>query len=474
MSVGGAPLPRFGQVAVGVTAAGLLLTAAVTAARIERPGLGVLTLDDLHEGQLEVAAAIVLIFVAAVMAGRVRRQPTRRHLVLLAALCVLASANLVAALMTAGFDSLSASRFATWAAAVTGLLGPALLLVAVVVPDEPLARPRYANARTITACCVGLAVVLGALWLLRGQLPLAFDTLPTSPDDVTVLSQHPALVVAAGAACVCWVMAGCGLVSIARRTDDDLAAWMGLAALVAAVGYLNYTLFPSQLIELMFLGDYFYLAAVAILVVGAAREVGNSEAARVDSAVYAERRRIAAEMHDGVAQELAYISAQTRDMQLHAERRDRGLSKIADAAERALDESRAAIKELSGPVYESLAHAIEMTAVAVAGRDGAEVELQMDESLVVPPSTRVALVRITREAVGNAVRHGHAGRVRIDLWEHDGARLRITDDGTGIDPSSVDGTFGLSSIRERVANLAGELSVSSSPSGGTVLEVRVS
>lgn len=468
-------MSHFGQAAGGIAATGLLLTGAVMAARTDRPGLGVLTLDDLHEGQLEAAAAVVLIFVAAVMAGRVRRQPTQRHLVLLAALCVLAFANLVSALLTAGFDSLSANRFATWAAAATGLIGAALLLAAVVVPDEPLARPRYANARTIITCGVGLALLLGAIWLLRDQLPIAFDTLPTSPDEVTLLSQHPALVVVAAAACGCWVLAGWGLGVIARRTDDDLLAWMGLAGLVAAVGYLNYALFPSQLTELMFLGDYFYLAAVAVLVVGAAREVGNSEAARVDSAVYAERRRIAAEMHDGVAQELAYISAQSRALQLRAQRPDRGLGKIADAAERALDESRSAIKELSGPVHQSLAHSIEVTAVAVAGRGGAEVELQMDESLVVDPSTRVALVRITREAVGNAVRHGNAGHVRIDLWEHDGARLRITDDGTGVDPTLADGNggFGLSSIRERVANLSGELSVSPSPSGGTILEVRV-
>jgi signal transduction histidine kinase len=481
MSAGRAPSRLLPHVAIALTVTGLLLTAAVTALGTtswfgdERRGIGVLTIDDLHEGQLEASAAVVLTFIAAVMAARVRRQPTRRNLVLLAAICVLAFDNVVSALLTAGFDSLSASRFATWAAAGTGLVGAALLLVAVVLPDEPLARPRHASVRTFSVVGIGVLVSLGAAWLLRDLLPLAFETLPTAPDEVELLSEHPALLVTEALACLCWAVAGWGLISNARRTEDELTGWIGLGSLVAAVGFLNYTLFPSEFTELLYLGDYFYLLAVAILVLGAAREVGNAEAALVDSAVYAERRRIAREMHDGVAQELAYISAQTQAIRRNPEITSRALSQITDAVERGLDESRSAIKELSGPVDETVAHAVAVAAMVVGTRSGAEVELSVDESVVVPASARAALVRITREAVGNAIRHGHAERVRVDLWENNGAHLRITDDGSGFDLPSVNqtGGFGLSSIRERVANLGGDLRVSSAPGGGTVLEVHI-
>src|SRR5688500_638032 len=93
-----------------VAAVGAIATAAVTVARLSRGlgdarhEIGVVTLDDLHEGQVEIAAAMVLTLVAAVLWGRFRRVPTRRHLLLFTSLWVLAADNLVSSLFTAGFD----------------------------------------------------------------------------------------------------------------------------------------------------------------------------------------------------------------------------------------------------------------------------------------------------------------------------------------------------------------------------------
>jgi len=459
-----------------------VITTAVTVARLspslgtDRHAVGVLTLDDLHEGQVELAAAMVLILAAAVLWERVRRLPTRGHLLLFAALCTLAVDNLVSALFTAGFDSLSMSRFATWATTSMGLVGAVLLLLAAWLPDEPLSRPRQAVAGTMatTGAVLGLSVALA--WLLRGLLPAAFDTRPTTPEELTLLSEHPSLFVGeVVAACSC-VVAGLMFTRAARRRQDDLTGWLGVASVLLAVSYANYALVPSHFTELLFLGDYFFLTAVAVLLIGAVHELRAAEAALVDSALYGERRRIAREMHDGVAQELAFIGTQThsitsaRDPQKVA----RAVHRIQESVDRALDQSRSAIKQLSGPVDESLAATIEVAADVVSRRTGAHVSLDLDPSIMVAPEVRAALARITREAVSTAARVGAADKVRIDLWANGSVGLRIVDNGSGLDPHAGPAiASALASIRESAQAVNGRVTIETGDGTGTTVEVHV-
>ena len=95
----------------------------------------------------------------------------------------------------------------------------------------------------------------------------------------------------------------------------------------------------------------------------------------------------------------------------------------------------------------------------------------------VPLATREALVRISREAVANAVRHGSAGQVRLTLSRADDLRLTVSDDGCGFDPGARARTpaagFGLVSMRERAEALGGTLAVVSAPGAGTTIDVVV-
>jgi signal transduction histidine kinase len=77
--------------------------------------------------------------------------------------------------------------------------------------------------------------------------------------------------------------------------------------------------------------------------------------------------------------------------------------------------------------------------------------------------------------VTNAAVHGQATTVAVEITEErDHVVVRILDDGIGFDPDDVrPGGFGLTSIRERVAGLGGELSVQSSPGAGTRLRVAI-
>ena len=145
-----------------------------------------------------------------------------------------------------------------------------------------------------------------------------------------------------------------------------------------------------------------------------------------------ERRRVARDIHDGVAQELSFIASQMRGLPTREADRETA-AEIMESVQRALDESRGAISALGRPVSEPLHVALARTAEEVTGRLGARLELDIDEHVQVPPAWEEALPRILREAVANAVRHGRARTVTVHLRDADGIWLRVTDDGTGFD-----------------------------------------
>ncbi len=111
----------------------------------------------------------------------------------------------------------------------------------------------------------------------------------------------------------------------------------------------------------------------------------------------------------------------------------------------------------------------------VAERYRINLEVDRDDSLTADSDQRHALLRIAREAVSNAVRHGKAERISVRLTRVDGeSRLTVEDDGAGFD---VDATiaagsgYGLTSMRDRARGLPGTLTVQSHPGRGSVVTV---
>jgi signal transduction histidine kinase len=248
--------------------------------------------------------------------------------------------------------------------------------------------------------------------------------------------------------------------------------WLGIGCTIAGIGYLNYALFPSSYTDFLYAGDLFRVAAVAVWGFGAIREISTYQAAFASAAVLDERRRVARDLHDGVAQELAFISSQ-----LHWLRKDstddETTTQIMQSVQRALDESRGAISALNRPLNEPLHLTLAHTAEEVAGRVGARLELDLDESIAVPPAWEEALPRIVREAVVNAVRHGGARTVTVHLRDADGIWLRVEDDGQGFDVTQPrsENSFGLMGMRERTESLGGQFKLSSEPGRGTSVEI---
>ena len=205
------------------------------------------------------------------------------------------------------------------------------------------------------------------------------------------------------------------------------------------------------------------------LVIFVAHAAALAHRRAVDAAVLRERRRAARELHDGLAQELAFVV--TECGRLGSDPRLRGL---AEAAQRALAEARRAILALRRPVAPSLAEELEQVARHAADRAQLRLELRLSGGVDLPPASRSELSRVVHEAIANVARHAGATSVCVELSAEHGTRLAVSDDGVGCDPTRSEAGlpgFGILGMRERVRALGGELRIVSRPDRGTRVEV---
>src|ERR687887_436204 len=404
---------------------------------------------------LETAAAFVAFLVAHLVYGRFRQTGRIDDLTLTLGLGMIAFANFFFAAIPAAVSNGNTAPFATWAPLTGRLAGEALFAFAAFAPRRRLANP----PRTARIGMAGMA-------LAAGHLREGLD--PTAMPGRTDLGAAPIGIVAVQAVgIVLYAAAAVGFTRRAEAEADDFLLFLAVGAALAAVARWNYLLYPSLYSPWVYTGDAFRLASYVVFWFGAAREIGNYWRSRAEKAVLEERRRLARDLHDGVAQELGFIAARAHELaSTDAEAR-----RIAAAAERGLDESRRAIAALTRAVDEPLDVALAQAAEEVAGRVGARVRLSLDPAADVPATTREELLRIVREAVANATRHGGASSISVELENGDGLFLRIADDGVGFDPDGASGGFGLTSMRDRARALGGELRISSKPGRGTQIEV---
>jgi signal transduction histidine kinase len=259
-----------------------------------------------------------------------------------------------------------------------------------------------------------------------------------------------------------------------RETNDDLSGWLAVACILGATARLSYLTYPSLQTGSLYSGDIFRFGFYVALLAGAAREIASYWASNVEAAQLEERRRIARDIHDGLAQEIAFIgrnAALLRDEVDDPELADR----ISAAAERARQESRSVIQALTARLDEPLDRALAAAAHEAELRYGASVSVKMPQLVIVPPARREALVRIATEAIANAARHSGTTEVRVELERLDGGTLlRVVDRGRGFDTTDAGCPgFGLISMRERAEAIGGHLEIQSRLGWGTQVEVVV-
>jgi len=201
------------------------------------------------------------------------------------------------------------------------------------------------------------------------------------------------------------------------------------------------------------------------------------------AAVLAERTRMARELHDTLEQGLMAVRLQLEatGMRVTEGRRviERHLRLARDIVDGVLAEARRSVWGLRSPALEDADLPTALSSAARRLTEGTPVEARVQlrgTPRRLPGIVELNLLRIGQEAITNALKHAHARQIQLELaFDRGRVRLCARDDGRGFDPQAAppQGHFGLKGMRERVQELGGEMSLHSTPSGGTRIVVEV-
>jgi signal transduction histidine kinase len=258
------------------------------------------------------------------------------------------------------------------------------------------------------------------------------------------------------------------------NTANDMERSLAAGAAVLAIAHFDRLLGSSLNHNRLYPGDALKLSAYLLILHGCLVEYRNLQHKLVKQVAVDERRRMARDMHDGLAQELAFIASHSQRLS-HTGEDAATVAHLRSAAERALHDSRTTIAVLTATDDLPLDQLIIRTVSSFRSRFGVDIELDLQQDVIVDDEWRNALLRILHEALNNAVRHGSAQRILVSLGQgSSGSSLRIVDDGSGFDvPAALSASrgLGLTSMQERAGLLGGTLRILSTPDTGTVVEV---
>jgi signal transduction histidine kinase len=422
---------------------------------------------------VETAGSLIAVFAAFLVFGRLRRRTYLNELLLASALAVLALSNLLFVTVPT-VANWAPDDLTVWGAPLARALGGLLFILAAFTPRREARRAGLTIA--LAAVAVVIAIGLAAIFVHKFAAHWAAKYATTlTPQAVAQpnLRAHPALFTSELLIALLYALAAMGFLNRSRRLGDRFFAWLAGAAVLAAVSHINYSLFPASYSQsVLYTGDMFRFAFYVALFIGCLREIWSYWVALSEAAVAEDRRRMARDLHDGLAQELAYIS---RNLGLvTGPANGDTVGRLRPAVERAQQELRWAINALAPPRHQALEVALAEAVSEIAERARIDLELDVAPGIQLPPARAEALVRIACEAVTNAARHSGAEGVTLRL-ERDGSlvRLRVADSGCGFDPTVPGSGFGLVAMRERARSVGGELRIHSTPGRGSEVNAAV-
>ncbi|NJN19187.1 MAG: sensor histidine kinase [Oscillochloris sp.] len=205
--------------------------------------------------------------------------------------------------------------------------------------------------------------------------------------------------------------------------------------------------------------------------------------AELEQAITAERTRIARDLHDGVAQSLAFMRMR---VDLWEDWIEQDPARLGEEFVNLKANLRTQIEELRRAIFElrplevgqlGFVGALRRFVHEFADQQQWEVDLNLSD---LPPDLphvlELAAFRFVQEALNNAAKHARTGHVSVALQVVDrGLQIIVADKGVGFDPGAIEQSatrhLGLRQMRERAAALDGQLTILSRPGAGT--EVRV-
>lgn len=374
----------------------------------------------------------------------------------------------------------------SWAVTGFGLGLIASFVHSVTRPiDDPLAA--YREARSLIKELLALsrdlnsgldAVSLGGeiLSQVRDQLPTASLTLhvPSGQDLISLVSEGLAADIdsEAGETLARRVAAGEGLLFEGRSfafpltTEDEVVAV--IAGTIsddldpASIGFRDTVReLPGRLVPLTVRLD------TALLFSTLKRE-----------ATAEERGRLAREMHDGVAQDIAHLGYLVDALAVGAEspQQEQQLAALRQRITVVVAEVRRSVLTLRTQVgaSESLGAGLGRLARHLGEVSGIPIQVTLDERTTrLRPEIEAELLRIGQEAMNNAVKHSHADHIDVSCRvDPPGVDLTINDDGRGLQVGRSD-SHGLTIMRERARLIGADLEVTDRPEGGVSVSVRI-
>jgi signal transduction histidine kinase len=205
-------------------------------------------------------------------------------------------------------------------------------------------------------------------------------------------------------------------------------------------------------------------------------------------AIIEERERIAREIHDGIAQLMAYVNTKASAIRLFIQKRQlkearSQLQQLEEASRESFMDVRTAILGLRTTDTQSAGLVATLQRFITKFSELTDIEVDLDlpdqsATISLPAESELQLIRITQEALSNVQKHTSSryAWIRLRLVDHS-LELTIGDDGPGFNPKhSSQGRrprFGLSTMRERAESVGGTFTIDSTPNKGTRITVRI-
>ncbi len=247
---------------------------------------------------------------------------------------------------------------------------------------------------------------------------------------------------------------------------------------------------PPALMTLHIVPRWHEMAAVRTLGIAALLGLGmiiaifvqRQRMARIEErheAVLIERNRMARDLHDTLAQGFTGVSVQleaaSRALDRAPERARENLDQARGLVRSSLAEARRAVwnlrMEAMGDDETDVVGALNAVARNLSGHTPIRVQVN-GRPRALPPAQAAALVRMGQEAITNAIKHAQATQVVVQLSFGDRKiDLMIKDNGTGIIVEEVPGHFGLVGMKERAAQMNGQVEIKSEPGQGTEVSI---
>jgi signal transduction histidine kinase len=276
-----------------------------------------------------------------------------------------------------------------------------------------------------------------------------------------------------GLAAALLVAAAYGFVrSALRDRKAAIAGMLGGSSVLLAAAWIYDLVSPGLTATSISGREILRVGALALILRVALKCREQVRRARTGEVAAGERRRVIRDLHDGMAQDLAFIV-------MHGQRLAPELGPdhpLLLAAGRALSASRGLIADLSATDAPTTGEALRAVAAELSERHNVDIEVAIDGDELTAED-REEVVRIAREAIVNAITHGRAKNIFVFLTAR-GAHLRLTvrDDGTGLRELRGEGArggYGLRAMQQRAEAIGGRLAVRAAPTGGTAVEVSV-